>query len=112
VPLGPRPPTSLPFSGVSSPLPRLASTRSRGCTTPWRPGEEGGGAIGSPLAGEPIPHEGEHTTVEQFHRDAFAPVLRVGQRRRSGERTARPVCPLGTRQDHADDCGGGEVGPW
>jgi hypothetical protein len=59
--------------------------------------------------------EGERATVERIRGGAYGPVPHAGGpseiRRRSGEHVTRPICPLGARQGHAGDCGGGEVGP-
>jgi hypothetical protein len=73
--------------------------------------EVGGGAAGSPLAGERVPHEGERAAVERFHRGAFAPVPRAGERRRSGEHSTRSVHPHSVHQGNAGS-GGGKVRPW
>jgi hypothetical protein len=66
------------------------------------------GAATGPLAGA-------RAAVERIRGGAYGPVPHADGpskvRRRSGENVTRPVCPLGARQGHAGDCGGGEVGP-
>jgi hypothetical protein len=58
---------SSPSTGGLFYSPKTVRTREVWC--PWH-GGEGGGATGSPLAGERIPREGECAAVEGFHRGA------------------------------------------
>jgi hypothetical protein len=115
-PVAPSPLSSAFFSCHSPTSLALHHARSRERHgRPWRPGENWRRRRGSSRRRVRSPRGREHRCRADARRCLFGPnrgpVPRVGERRRSGESSTRPVHPHSVHQGNAGSCGG-KVRPW